>query len=118
MLALVKLAYELEMEPIVVGVEPSIVKDKLPIFEKEVLEDGLDVKVFVSKYVEDVNELIEYLGNPMIFCNNNYFPDQTVFKYRFAQNPVYGFNGTRKIYQEMSNVLDKKCNKYSLFVEG
>ncbi|TYQ17917.1 UNVERIFIED_CONTAM: nitrogenase molybdenum-cofactor synthesis protein NifE [Acetivibrio alkalicellulosi] len=118
MLALVKLAYELEMEPIVVGVEPSIVRDKLPIFEKEILEDGLDVKVFISKYIEDVNELIEYLGNPVIFCNNNYFPDQTVFKYRFAQNPVYGFNGTRKIYQEMFNVLKKKSNKYSLFVEG
>ncbi len=118
MLALVKLAYELEMEPVVVGVEPSIVRDKLPIFEKEILEDGLDVKVFFSKYIEDVNELIEYLGNPVIFCNNNYFPDQTVFKYRFAQNPVYGFNGTRKIYQEMSNALKKKSNKYSLFVEG
>ena len=118
MLALVKLAYELEMEPIVVGVEPSIVRDKLPIFEKEILEDGLDVKVFFSKYIEDVNELIEYLGNPVIFCNNNYFPDQTVFKYRFAQNPVYGFNGTRKIYQEMFNALKKKSNKYSLFVEG
>lgn len=118
MLALVKLAYELEMEPIVVGVEPSIVRDKLPIFEKEILEDGLDVKVFFSKYIEDVNELIEYLGNPAIFCNNNYFPDQTVFKYRFAQNPVYGFNGTRKIYQEMFNALKKKSNKYSLFVEG
>lgn len=118
MLALVKLAYELEMEPVVVGVEPSIVRDKLPIFEKEILEDGLDVKVFFSKYIEDVNELIEYLGNPVIFCNNNYFPDQTVFKYRFAQNPVYGFNGTRKIYQEMFNALKKKSNKYSLFVEG
>ncbi len=118
MLALVKLAYELEMEPIVVGVEPSIVRDKFPIFEKEILEDGLDVKIFISKYIEDVNELIEYLGNPVIFCNNNYFPDQTVFKYRFAQNPIYGFNGTRKIYQEMFNALKKKSNKYSLFVEG
>ncbi len=118
MLALVKLAYELEMEPIVVGVEPSIVKDKFPIFEKEIIEDGLDVKIFISKYIEDVNELIEYLGNPVIFCNNNYFPDQTVFKYRFAQNPIYGFNGTRKIYQEMFNALKKKSNKYSLFVEG
>ncbi len=118
MLALVKLAYELEMDPIVVGVEPSIVKDKLPIFEKEVLEDGLDVKVFASKYIEDVKGLIDYLGDPVIFCNNNYFPNQTVFKYRFAHNPVYGFNGTRKIYQEMFNALKRKSNKYSLFVEG
>ncbi|MCL2151414.1 MAG: hypothetical protein FWH57_00390 [Oscillospiraceae bacterium] len=118
MLAMVKLAYELEMEPIVIDVEPAIVRDKFSVFEKEILEDELDTRIFISKYIEDVNELVEYLENPIIICNNNYFPDQTVFKYRFAQNPIYGFNGTRKIYQEMFNALKKKSNKYSLFVEG
>lgn len=118
MLALTKLAYELEMDPIIVGVEPSIVRDKFPIFEKEVLEDGFDVKVFASKYIEDVHDLIEYLGDPIIFCNNNYYPGRTVFRYKLAQNPIYGFNGTRKLYQAMYDSINKKSSKYSLFVEG
>ena len=118
MLALTKLAYELEMDPIVVGVEPAIVRDKFSMFEKEVLEEGFDVKIFGSKYIEDVHELIEYLGDPIIFCNNNYYPGRTVFKYKIAQNSIYGFNGTKKLYQEMYNAINKKSSKYSLFVEG
>ena len=118
MLALIKLAYELEMDPIVVGVEPAAIRDKLAIFEKEVIEEGFDVKLFVSNYIEDVQQLVAYFDEPIIFCNHNYFLEHIVFKYQFAQNPVYGLNGTRKIYQALSNALNKKSNPYSLFMEG
>lgn len=117
LLSLLKFALELEMNPIIVGIEPYIIKEKMNLFQREVLKGGLNSKVFASKYVEDVKELVDDLDDPIIFCNDNYFPQNKVFKYRFAHNAVYGFNGVRKMYKEMSNILDRNPSEYSLFIE-
>ncbi|SFR57531.1 nitrogenase component 1 [Anaeromicropila populeti] len=118
LLALTKFAIELEMNPIIVGIEPSIIKDKIFIFEKEVLEHNLDAKIFASKYIEDIQQLIDELDDPIVICNNNYFPKNKVFKYRFSNNPVYGFRGVEQMYEELSETLDRKTNDYSFFIEN
>ena len=117
LIALTKFAIELEMNPIIVGIEPSIIRDKIFIFENEVLQHNLESRVFASKYIEDIQELADELDDPIIICNNNYFPKNKVFKYRFSNNQVYGFRGVSQMYQELSDMLDKETNDYSFFNE-
>ena len=117
LLALLRFALELEMKPIIVGIEPHIIKEKMHLFQHEVLDGGLDAKVFASKYIEDVQMLIDELDDPIVFCNDNFFPENKVFRYRFAHNAVYGFNGVRKMYKELADTLDRDVSMYSLFTE-
>lgn len=118
MLALLGLAIELGMKPILVGVDPNAIKEKMCIFKKAVFEEKREALVYASRYIDEVQELVDSLDNPIIFCNDDYFPDKKVFRYRFARNEVYGFNGARKIYAAINEMLDKDVNRYSLFLEA
>lgn len=117
LLSLIGFAKELGMKPIVVGVEPSAIREKMHIFRKEVLEGGLDATVYASKYIDEIRELVGELDDPIIFCNDNYFSGKKVFRYRFAHNNIYGLEGAKSMYAALTKVLDTEPNKYSLFLE-
>ena len=62
---------------------------------------------------EERVEIVKYC----IEHEHNYFSGKKVFKYRFAHNQVYGFEGAEKIFDEMLKMLDSTPNNYSLFLE-
>jgi nitrogenase molybdenum-iron protein alpha/beta subunit len=116
-ISLVKLAKELGMIPIVVNMEPAAVADKMDFFQAEI-RNGLDVDIFVSSAVDDVEMLLATLNSPIVFCNDNLFDDFPVVSYRFAYNQIYGLAGTRKLYGAVLDALAMKKNKYLLFLKG
>jgi len=116
-ISLVKLALELEMIPIVINMEPAAVADKMDFFEAEV-RNGLDVDIFVSNDVDEVEALLATLNSPIVFCNDNVFDDFPVVSYRFAYNQIYGVAGTQKLYAAILDSVSMKKNKYLLFLKG
>lgn len=117
LLSLVKLASELGMEPVIVGIELSTMREKFHIFKKEVCEGGVEAVVYPSKYIDEIRELVNELDAPVIFCNDNFFSGKKVFRYRFAHNLVYGLNGARSIFTALNETLDTPMNNYSIFLE-
>jgi nitrogenase molybdenum-iron protein alpha/beta subunit len=116
MVALVKFARDLGLDPIVTGVEPAGVRDKVRMFRKEV-NDGFDVPIYLANTVEDISEFVESLDDPVILCNEDYFPGHLVFGYRFNGRQTYGLAGARSMYAHMLNVVDNRRSRYSFLAE-
>lgn len=113
MIGMTRLAIDVGLQPIVVGVDSAIVRDKIKIFRKEI-DEGFDPKISTAQTVEDIRELARVIGNPVIFCNDDFFPEYPVFKYRFAQSQVYGLAGCRLVYQKLLDAFDARRSRYSL----
>jgi nitrogenase molybdenum-iron protein alpha/beta subunit len=117
MIALSKFARDVGLDPIVAGVDPANVRDKVNMFRKEV-DDGFDAPIFLSQYVEDIRDLVKELDDPVVLCNEDYFPGSTVFGYRFNGRQTYGLEGARAMYTQLLNVLDNPRNRYSFMAEA
>lgn len=112
MIGMTRLAIDLGLTPIVVGIDPAVIRDKIKMFRKEV-DDGFNPTISAISTVDDVRELARCLDNPIIFCNDDFFPEYPVFKYRFAQNQVYGLEGARRVYAAMRDALVRRRSRYS-----
>lgn len=113
MIGMTRLAMDLGLDPVVVGVDPATVRDKIRMFRKEV-DDGFNPKISTAQTVEDIRALAKELGDPVIFCADDYFPDHPVFRYRAGQQPVYGLAGCRLLYGHMMEALTASRSRYSL----
>ena len=116
MIGMCEVAYDLGMTPLVVGLDTAVVKDKIKMFRKEV-NRGFDPLVSVAADIESVRGIAAGIDDPIIFCNDDFFPENIVFVYRYAHNKVYGLSGVRAIYDQMDKCISTKKNKYSLTVE-
>ncbi|AJR09199.1 hypothetical protein C9J03_11465 [Photobacterium gaetbulicola] len=116
LIAMAKLAQDLGLTPLIVGIDPAIVRDKLKIFKKE-LNGQFDPYITILSGIDEVRALAHQLDNPVIFCNDDYFHEFDVFRYRFANNQVYGLKGAQLIYQKICDELGRRRSRYSLISE-
>lgn len=116
LVGLVKFARDLGLDPIVTGVEPAGVRDKMRMFRKEV-DDGFDAPIYLARYVEEIQRLVDCLDDPVILCNEDYFPGHAVFRYQFNGRQTYGLAGARGMYAEMLAALDRRRSRYSFLAE-
>lgn len=112
MIGMTKLAIDLGLEPYVVGVDAAALRDKIEMFKKEV-HDGFNPRVVPYDTVEDVRALAKQLGDPVVLCNDDFFPEYDLIKYRYAQNQVYGLAGCRKIYTVVRDSLGRRRARFS-----
>lgn len=113
MIGLARLATDVGLDPIAVGVDASIVREKIRMFRREV-RDGFNVKVSKASTIEDVRELARHLDDPIVFCNDDYFPEHPILEHRYAQNPIYGLSGCRIVYGKLRDALRARRSRYSL----
>ncbi|TWA87887.1 nitrogenase molybdenum-cofactor synthesis protein NifE [Azospirillum brasilense] len=116
LIGLAKFARDVGLDPIVVGVDPAVVRDKVSMFRKEV-NDGFDVPLYLSNYVEEIQELVNSLGDPVVLCNEDYFPGHAVFRYQWNDQQAYGLAGARSLYAEMLTTVERRRSRYSLLGE-
>lgn len=112
MVGMARLAMDLGLNPVVVGVDPATVRAKIKMFRKEV-DDGFNPTISAVNTVEDVRELARCLDNPIVFCNDDFFPEFSVFQYRYAHHQVYGLAGARLIYAAVEDALARRRSRYS-----
>lgn len=113
MVGVTRFALDVGLDPIVVGVDPATVRDKIKMFRKEIGE-GFNPKISTAQTVEDIRALAKELNDPIIFCNDDYFPEFPVFRYRYGQRQVYGLTGCRLLYGKLLESLTAKRSRYSL----
>lgn len=117
LIGLVKFARDLGLDPVAVGVDPAIVRDKMGMFRKE-LNDGFDVPLYLSSYVEEIRAFVDSLDDPVVLCNEDYFPGRVVFRHRYNGQQTYGLAGARSMYGEFLHALDNRRSRYSFLREA
>jgi nitrogenase molybdenum-cofactor synthesis protein NifE len=116
MIGLARLAQDVGLEPVLVGVDPAAVRDKITMFRREI-DSGFRASISTAASVEAIRELLHELNDPIVFCNDDFFPEHPVFEHRHAQNVVYGLSGARLLYSRLDQALQAKRSRYSLVTQ-
>jgi nitrogenase molybdenum-cofactor synthesis protein NifE len=116
MIGLARLARDVGLEPVLVGVDPAAVRDKIAMFRRE-LDRGFGASISTASTVEGIRELLRDLDDPVVFCNDDYFPEHPVFEHRHAQRAIYGLSGARLLYARLERALSARRSRYSLLTQ-